>query len=453
MDTICAVATARAAAAIGIIRVSGENALDICGKIAALKKGDLSSVPAAHMRLCKIHDEGYAVDEAMITVFRAPSSYTGEELVEINCHGSVIILERVMKLLIKNGARQALPGEFTKRAFLNGRLDLVQAEAVGDLISSVGEADAAAALGRMSGRLSDEFNEIFNSLVSLNTDILAYIDFPDEGLSDVEPQTILEKLRSADGRLLRLENSFKTGAVIRDGADTVIVGAPNVGKSTLLNSILGYERSIVSDIEGTTRDMVSERAVMGRIALNLCDTAGIREHAGEIEKRGIDIAGRALANADLVFAVFDGSRPLSENDKKIVKLCTDRPAVAVINKCDLPQKTDREYICSHFVHCVEISAAENRGLEKLERIISELFLSDSVSIESGMLITNIRHFERAVSARRYVRSAIDTIERGFTPDLASVDITEAASQIGMITGMSVSDKIIDEIFSKFCVGK
>lgn len=453
MDTICAIATARASSAIGIIRVSGKDAVSICNKIVKLKNGDLLSAKTAHMRIGCIYDGGLAVDEVLCAVFRAPSSYTGEDIVEINCHGSVMILERVMKLLIRNGARSAQGGEFTKRAFLNGRLDLIQAEAVGDLINSHNATDAALALSRMSGKLSDEFGKIFDSLVSLNTDILAYIDFPDEGLSDVEPQTVLAALGSLKDRLLRLEKSFDTGSVIRDGADTVIIGAPNVGKSTLLNAILGYERSIVSDIEGTTRDMVSERAVMGKVTLNLCDTAGIRERADEIERRGIEIAQRTLEGADLVFAVFDGSRPLSENDKKIAALCKGKTAVAVINKCDLPQKTDREYILNEFAHSVDISAAENRGLDALSEIVSGLFLSDKLSIESGMLITNTRHYERVVKAREFVESAISTVENGFTPDLASVDITSAASEIGMITGLSVSDKIIDEIFSKFCVGK
>lgn len=453
MDTICAIATARAAAAIGIIRVSGENALEICDKIINLKSGSLSSTKSARMRLGLVHDGDTEIDQVLCAVFRSPASYTGENMVEINCHGSVMILERVMKLLIKNGARSAEPGEFTKRAFLNGKLDLIQAEAVGDLISSHSQTDAALALRRMSGRLSKEFDEIFAALVSLNTDILAYIDFPDEGLSDVEPQTILDTLQNIRERLIVLEKSFETGAVIRDGANTVIVGAPNAGKSTLLNAILGYERSIVSNTEGTTRDMVSERAVMGGITLNLCDTAGIREKADKIEQRGIEIARRTLQSADLVFAMFDGSRPLSDNDRKIALLCKDKTAIAVINKCDLPQKTDREYIYSEFIHVVEISAYQNLGLDKLSELVEKLFLSDKVTIESGKIITNARHFERAVKAREYTESAITTVENGFTPDLASVDITEAASQIGMITGASVSDKIIDEIFSKFCVGK
>ena len=453
MNTICAIATARAAAAIGTIRVSGDDSILICSKIIRLKKGSLDASPNAVMRLALIHDGNTEIDEVLCTVFRAPASYTGENTVEINCHGSLSILERVIKLLIKNGARYALPGEFTKRAFLNGKMDLIQAEAVGDLINSHSQTDAALALRRMSGILSEEFNEIFNALVALNTDILAYIDFPDEGLTDVDPTTVLNQLQSIRERILKLEKSFNTGSVIHNGADTVIIGAPNVGKSTFLNAVLGYERAIVSDIAGTTRDMVSERAVMGGVTLNLCDTAGIREKAEQIEQRGIEIAQQSLKTADLVFAVFDGSKTISDDDRKIIELCAGKTAVAIINKCDLPQNIDKQYIYSSFIHAVEISASKNDGIDKLSKIVQGMFLSDKISVESGMLLTNTRHYERAVRARELVDAAIATVKRGFTPDLASVDITSAAGEIGMITGNTVSDKIIDEIFSKFCVGK
>ncbi len=453
MNTICAIATARAAAAIGTIRVSGSDCVSICSKITRLKKGSLETSKSAVMRLAVIHDGKDEIDEVLCTVFRAPASYTGEDTVEINCHGSLSILERVIKLLIKNGARYAQPGEFTKRAFLNGKMDLIQAEAVGDLINSHNQTDASLALRRMSGSLSGEFNAIFDALISLNTDILAYIDFPDEGLTDVEPQTVLRRLKNIRTRILKLENSFNTGSVIHNGADTVIIGAPNVGKSTLLNAVLGYERAIVSDIAGTTRDMVSERAVMGGVTLNLCDTAGIREKAEQIEQRGIEIARQSLKTADLVFAVFDGSKAISDDDRKIIELCKGKTAVAVINKCDLPQSIDKEYIRGSFIQTVAISAVNSDGIDKLAEIVKDMFLSDKVSVESGMLLTNTRHYERAVRARELVDSAIATVEHGFTPDLASVDITSAASEIGMITGNTVSDKIIDEIFSKFCVGK
>ena len=272
-------------------------------------------------------------------------------------------------------------------------------------------------------------------------------------MTDVEPQTVLRRLKNIRTRILKLENSFNTGSVIHNGADTVIIGAPNVGKSTLLNAVLGYERAIVSDIAGTTRDMVSERAVMGGVTLNLCDTAGIREKAEQIEQRGIEIARQSLKTADLVFAVFDGSKTISDDDRKIIELCKGKTAVAVINKCDLPQSIDKEYIRGSFIQTVDISAVNSDGIDKLAEIVKDMFLSDKVSVESGMLLTNTRHYERAVRARELVDSAIATVEHGFTPDLASVDITSAASEIGMITGNTVSDKIIDEIFSKFCVGK
>lgn len=452
MDTICAIATAHATAAIGVIRVSGENALSICNKILKFKTGDIFSIPSHSMRLCTVSDGKYDIDSVLTAVFPAPKSYTGEDVVEINCHGGIAILDKVMKLLIKNGARAATGGEFTKRAFLNGKMDLLQSEAVIDLINSQTSLDASLALSRISGKLSGEFDSIFNELVSINTDILAYIDFPDE-TEDTDAKTVLTRLCSVYDRLISLEKSFDTGSVIKDGADTVIIGTPNVGKSTLLNAILGYDRAIVSATAGTTRDMVTERAVMGNITLNLCDTAGIRENAEDIEKIGIDIAKRESETADIIFAVFDASRTLEKDDLEIIKLCQNKNAIALINKTDLKEKIDRQYISNNFIHTVDISAIEKSGIDRISDIINEMFLSDKVSVESGMLITNTRHFERVVKAREYVESAKNTLESGFTPDLASIDITEAASEIGQITGASVSERIIDDIFSKFCVGK
>lgn len=453
MDTICAIATPRATSAIGVIRVSGDRAFEICEKFITPKSCRLSDMQSSAMRLCDITDGKYNIDSALVCIFRAPHSYTGENTVEINCHGGIAILDRVMKLLIKHGARSALGGEFTKRAFLNGKMDLLQSEAVIDLINSQTALESSLALSRISGKLSGEFDNIFDLLVELNTDILAYIDFPDEGLADTDTDTVISKLKDILKRLTALEKSFSTGSVIKDGANTVILGAPNVGKSTLLNAILGYDRAIVSSTAGTTRDMVTERAVMGDITLNLCDTAGIRENAEEIERMGIDIAKRELENADLVFALFDASKPLEKDDFEIIRLCENKNAICVINKTDLDEKIDRQGLESSFSYTVDISARENSGLDRLREIVEDMFLSDKVSVESGMLLTNARHFERVVKAREKVENALNTLECGFTPDLASIDITDAASEIGQITGASVSDRIIDDIFSKFCVGK
>lgn len=453
MDTICAIATARATAAIGVIRVSGERAIEICDKIIKMKTSPLCDIPSAAMRMGTVSDGERTVDEVLCAVFKAPSSYTGEDIVEINCHGGIAILERVLRLLIKNGARQAEAGEFTKRAFLNGKLDLVQAEAVGDLIHSASALDASFALSRMSGKLSDVFDNIFETLVSINTDILAYVDFPEEGLYDVSAESVLESLYNVREKLEKLQKSFDIGSVIKDGADTVIVGAPNVGKSTLLNAIVGYDRSIVSDVAGTTRDMVSERATFGDIVLNLCDTAGIRDTEGEIEKIGINIAKQSLERADLVFAVFDSSRALTPDDIEIIGLCREKTVIAVINKSDKSVAIDDGVIKDAFENVVYISAKNSDGIDKIAAVVKKLFDVGQVSEQSGMLLTNLRHYERVVKALELTNSAVLTLENGFTPDLASVDITAAASEIALITGAGVSDRIIDDIFKKFCVGK
>ena len=453
MDTICAIATARATAAIGVIRVSGENAFVICDSIIKMKNKPLGELPSAVLRMGTVFDGENAVDEVLCSVFCAPNSYTGENTVEISCHGGIAILEHVLRLLIKNGARQADAGEFTKRAFLNGKLDLVQAEAVGDLIHSQSALDATIALSHMSGRLSKDFDDIFESLVSINTDILAYVDFPEEGLYDVSADTVLEALYAVRDKLTALQKSFDIGSIIRDGADTVIVGTPNVGKSTLLNALAGFPRAIVSDIAGTTRDVVTERVSVGGITLNLCDTAGIRETDGEIEKIGIDIAKRSLGSADLVFAVFDGGRALSSDDMEIVDMCRGKNAVAVINKADMEIVCDADFIKNNFKHTVVISAKHNTGVDGIAEVVKELFDIGKISGESSAMLTNLRHYERVVKSLEYVNNAVATLENGFTPDLASVDITEAASEIALITGAGVSDRIIDDIFSKFCVGK
>lgn len=450
MDTICAIATARASAAIGVIRVSGDRAIEICGGIIRARHGEFLKTGGC-MYMGLVCDGDMPVDEVLYVVFPAPRSYTGEDVVEINCHGGVAVLDRVMRLLIKNGARAATGGEFTKRAFLNGKMDLIQAEAVADLIASGGEQDAALALRQMSGRLSSEITQLFDMLVSLNTDILAYVDFPDEGLSDVSPQRVISELEKIKARLLRLENSFNTGSVIRDGVDTVIIGMPNVGKSALLNALLGYERAIVSDTAGTTRDMITERATVGGVTLNLCDTAGMHDAENDIERRGIELAKAHTARAGLVLAVIDGSRPLTEGDTAVLELAASKPTVVIINKSDLPQRAELKSINAGYT--VSVSAKSGAGMDELCRAIEQMFLSDRASIESGMLLSNARQYDCVVKARRLVESAQQTLEDGFTPDLASVDITDAASSLGMITGNAVSDRIIDEIFSKFCVGK
>ncbi|MBQ7035657.1 MAG: tRNA uridine-5-carboxymethylaminomethyl(34) synthesis GTPase MnmE [Clostridia bacterium] len=448
-DIICAIATAPATAALGIIRISGDGVLDLLLPMLKKKSGAPARLEHAKATLCRIEDQGEIFDEAMVTFFEGPRSFTGEDTAELCCHGGLYVLQSVMELLLRKGCRMAEPGEFSKRAFLNGKLDLIRAQAVIDLIEATSRAEQKNALSQLEGHLSRRITALYERLVELNTALLAYVDFPEE--VDAPEEDTLQELRAIEEELSALLAGSNQGRLIKEGLQIAIVGAPNVGKSTLMNRLLGYDRSIVSSIPGTTRDTVTEGCRLGDLKCHIADTAGIRTTADPIEQQGIDIARRRAEEASVVFAVFDGSRPLSEEDQALAEEFGNGRNLAIINKADLPQMADTEYIQSKFIHCVKISAQNGAGCAVLDQWVREQFSPVDQTAE-GML-TSLSQARRLLAGQQAVRRAIEGLEAGFTPDLASLDITEAASAVGEVTGDTVTEKMIDNIFSKFCVGK
>lgn len=443
-ETICAISTAPATAALGIIRVSGPETKAV---LQAILNKPVTEPGKACLR--RIISEGEVYDEAVVTFYQGPRSYTGEDTAELCCHGGLYVLQSVVELLIRKGCRLAQPGEFSKRAFLNGKLDLIKAQAVIDLIEASSRAEQKNALSQLEGHLSRRITEVYNRLVELNTALLAYVDFPEE--VDAPEEDTLQELQQIDAVLTELLAGTNHGQLIKEGLSIAIVGAPNVGKSTLMNQLLGYDRSIVSAIPGTTRDTVTEGCRLGGLKCRLADTAGIRQTADPIEQQGITIARQRAQEAKVVFAVFDGSRPLTEEDKALAQEFGGEQNLAIINKADLPNIIDKEYIKSKFIHCVEISAQNGTGCNILDQWVQQQFTAQDVTTQG--FITSVNQAQRLLESQRYIRQAIAGLEQGFTPDMASLDITEAAAAVGEVTGQTVTDQMIDQIFSRFCVGK
>lgn len=448
-DIICAIATAPATAALGIIRVSGEGALELVLPILKKMSGAPAALEHSKAALCRIEAEGETYDEAMVTYFEGPRSFTGEDTVEITCHGGLFVLQSVCELLLKRGCRMAEPGEFSKRAFLNGKLDLIRAQAVIDLIEATTRAEQKNALSQLEGHLSRRLTALYDRLVDLNTALLAYVDFPEE--VDAPEEDALSELQAIEQELNELLAGSDRGRLLKEGLKIAIVGAPNVGKSTLMNRLLGYDRSIVSDIAGTTRDTVTEGCRLGGLKCHIADTAGIRQADDPIERQGIEIARAKAQEAQVVFCVFDGSRLLSQEDVALAEEFGNDTNLAIINKADLPENANIQYIESKFIHTVKLSAKEGRGIEQIDTWVKEHF--STADIRGDGMLTSLNQARRLLAGLEAVRRAIGGLQAGFTPDLASLDITEAASAVGEVTGQTVTEKMIDNIFSRFCVGK
>ena len=443
--TIAAIATANSTGGIGIVRLSGKKSIEIANKIFSL---DITSFKSHTLHLGKIVHNGQNIDEALVSVFKAPNSYTGEDVVEFNCHGGLRVCKMVLEALYKNGAKPAQPGEFTKRAFLNGKMDLSQAEAVADLISAETDDAVTVAANQLDKRLSDKINGLRDELVASTSHILAMIDFSEEGVEELDYTDLKKTLEKIDSRINDLILTSDSGRIIKDGINTAIIGTPNVGKSSILNMICGEDKAIVTNIEGTTRDVIETQVNVKGCKLNLFDTAGIRESENQVEQIGVERSKNAIQKADLIFLVLDGSRELTERDMEVVKLTDYSKTICLVNKNDLPKKLD---FGGEFLKTVYLSARTGEGFDELYDFIYERYSVGDIS--EKIIITNPRHKQSLLNAKTLIDGILFAMECGTPFDIILGDIEVAISALGEIGGMTVSDEIIDSIFANFCVGK
>lgn len=454
-DTIAAIATAMSSSGIGIIRISGDAAVQIVDRIFFMKNGKkLSDMPTHTIHYGHIKDEDEVIDEVMVVLMRAPKSYTKEDTVEIDCHGGVYVMKRVLETVIKYGARPAEPGEFTKRAFLNGRIDLAQAESVIDIIHAKNEFALKSSERQLSGSLSSAVKTVREKLLHEIAFIESALDDPEHISLDGYPKTLQGIVEEAGKEIRKLLANSDNGKILKEGILTVIIGKPNAGKSSLLNTLVGEERAIVTDIAGTTRDVLEEQINLNGIILNVIDTAGIRKTDDVVEKIGVDRAKKYLNDADLAIYVVDTSTQLDENDFEIMELLKDRKAIILLNKSDLAPVTDRESISKHLdKKMIAISAKEQTGIGELEETIREMFFTGEVTFNDEVYITNIRHKTALQEAMNSLNLVVQSIMDGMPEDFYSIDLMNAYEELGSIIGEAVEDDLVNEIFSKFCLGK
>lgn len=458
MNTIVAISTATGAGGIGIVRMSGKECFSILEKIFEPKRKEkIEDIPGYSIKYGYIinKDTGEKIDEVLVSYFKSPKSYTTEDMCEINSHGGMVVERRILEQCIKNGAKIAEPGEFTKRAFLNGRLDLAQAESVMDLINSKTDKEAKESLNQLNGGLSLEINAIKKKLLDVMADIEATIDYPEYDIEEVTEKSIRRRLEEVKIELEKLEKSFENGKILRDGVKTVIIGKPNTGKSSLLNLLLKEERAIVSEIEGTTRDTIEEYISINGIPMKIIDTAGIRNTSDMIEGIGVKKAIDLTQEADLIIAIFDNSKELDEEDKKIIELIKNKKAIILLNKIDIEDKKmdEDENIAVLNKKIIKISTKTKENVEKLYNAISEMFENSEIENGEGAIVTNVRHKNQIILAIDNVNKAIETIETKMPIDIIAIYVKQILEELSKITGDNVSEDIINEIFSKFCLGK
>ena len=454
--TIVAISTANGNGGIGIIRLSGKNTFDIIKKIFKPKNSS-EEIKGYSMKYGNIINpkNNEIIDEVLVSYFIAPKSYTTENMCEINSHGGMIVEKKILEICLENGAELAQPGEFTKRAFLNGRIDLSQVEGIIDLINAKSDMEAKESLGQLKGFLSSQIKEIEQKLLDIMVDIEVTIDYPEYDVDEVTNNKANESLQTILNLLEKLEKSFDRGKILKDGIKTVILGKPNAGKSSLLNAMLKEDRAIVSDIAGTTRDTIEEYINLDGIALKLIDTAGIRDTENTIEKIGVEKSKKLAESADLIIAIIDNSQNLDDDDRRILEIIKDKKAVIVLNKVDIKYKNeenerDIQKLCKPIV---KMSAKNETGLDNLYTEIIRLFEINDISNGNEVLITNERHKKQIKKAKENIEKAIETVKSQMPVDIVTIYITQALEDLGEITGQNVSENIINEIFSKFCLGK
>ena len=452
-DTIAAISTGMTNSGIGIVRISGEEAFAIIDRIYKGKE-QLSQAESHTIHYGFIKDREETIDEVLVSVMRAPRTFTGEDTVEINCHGGTFVVRKVLETVIKNGARPAEPGEFTKRAFLNGKMDLSQAEAVIDVITSQNEYALRSSMSQLKGSVKRKIEEMRKEILYHTAFIETALDDPEHISVDGYGETLQTV---TEGILIELEDliwSSDDGRILKEGIQTVIVGKPNAGKSSLLNVLSGRERAIVTDIEGTTRDVLEEQIHLQGLSLNIIDTAGIRETEDLVEQIGVNRAKVAADEADLIIYVVDGSRELDENDAQIMELIRDRKAVVLLNKTDLETVISEELLQAKTGKTViSISAKEETGIDKLEKTIQNLFYEGSIDFNDEVLITNVRHKTALQNALKSLYMVKQSIENQMPEDFLTIDLMDAYEQLGTIIGEAVEDDLVNEIFGKFCMGK
>lgn len=457
MSTIAAISTATGNGGIGIIRMSGKKSFEILNKIFIPLKRESDEIKGYSMKLGYIVDPktNEKIDEVLVSYFISPKSYTTEDMCEINSHGGVVVEKKILELCLENGADLAEPGEFTKRAFLNGRIDLTQAESVIDLINSKTENEAKASINQLEGNLSKKIHQNRDKLLDIMADIEANIDYPEYDIEQVTNNKISIVLEDIKKDLINLSSTFENGKILKEGVKTIILGKPNAGKSSLLNTILKEERAIVSEFAGTTRDTIEEFVNIEGIPLKLIDTAGIRKTEDKIEEIGVKRALKLSKEADLIIAIFDGSKELDNEDLEILNIIKNKKSIIILNKKDIGDigLENNEKVKEASSNILKISAKTGDGIEGIYKKISEMFKTKEIEMNDGIIITNIRHKNQIDKALKSVNEAIDTNASGLPIDIVSIPIKQILSDLSVITGEDVSEDIINEIFSKFCLGK
>jgi tRNA modification GTPase len=455
MSTIAAISTAQGNAGIGIIRLSGDDCFKILQKIFKPKnKGEIKGYTIKYGNIVKSENDEI-IDEVLVSYFVAPKSYTKENMCEINSHGGIVVENQILEECLKNGAVLAEPGEFTKRAFMNGRIDLSQAEAVIDIINSKTEKEMMVAQRHLEGSLSKKIKDIQGKILNLMADIEASIDYPEYDIEETTNKKINDTLNSVEEKLLKLKNSFENGKILKEGIKTAIIGKPNVGKSSLLNLILGENRAIVSDIEGTTRDTIEEYINIKGIPLKIVDTAGIRKTNDKVEKIGVERSINNISNAELIIALFDDSRTFDDQDQKILDLIEGKKTIILINKIDLGKNLikENEKLKKFKNNIIEFSTINETGLDKLYNKIEELFKLNELDCENTEIITNNRHKQQILYALEDVAKGRESLETHMPVDITAICLKDILERLAEITGENVSEDIINEIFKKFCLGK
>ncbi|MBR2319282.1 MAG: tRNA uridine-5-carboxymethylaminomethyl(34) synthesis GTPase MnmE [Clostridia bacterium] len=451
---IAAISTPAGAAGLGVVRLSGDDAVAVAAKLFRPIDANrpLTALKGYTAAYGHVYDADGDVDDCVALVFRAPHSYTGEDVVELSCHGGRYILQRVLRACFAAGARPAAAGEFTRRAFLSGKMDLTGAESVMDLISAEGKLAAQAALTAREGGIFRCLTSVKEGLLGVAAQFSAYIDYPDEDIPDLDTSAWSETVENSIRTVQKLLATYDTGRILREGVDTAIVGRPNVGKSTLMNLLSGCERSIVTDIAGTTRDIVEETVRLGDVTLRLADTAGIRDTADIVENVGVSRARAKMEQAALVLAVFDGSEPLAEEDTTLADALQGRAAIAIINKADKPLAVDKDWIAAHFPHVVTLSAKEHSGVESLTAAVASLTGIEKLDAAQPILSTE-RQRQCAADCLACLREAQDAITMGLTPDAVSVSVDGAINALLELTGERATEAVVEQVFARFCVGK